>query len=95
MLVNLSHAQELCFTPHSFRIRCRRKKIEFAEAKSGKVDGVTGLVWNDNNQQIQFYTTWNCKDGLSEEECAKITDLETAGIKTSIEFINLDTNKSE
>ncbi|AIF65599.1 hypothetical protein GZ22_02330 [Terribacillus saccharophilus] len=51
-----------------------------AEAKSGKVDGVTGLLWNDNNQQIQFYTTWDCKDGLSEEESAKITDSETAGI---------------
>lgn len=68
------------FTPHSPRIRCRRKKREFAEAKSGKVDGVTGLLWNDKNQQIQFYTTWDCKDGLNEEESAKITDSKTAGI---------------
>jgi hypothetical protein len=86
-------SEELQF--ESLESEVEGQKIEFAEAKSGKVDGVTGLVWNDNNQQIQFYATWNCKDGLSGEECAKIADSETSGIKTIIESIKFDTNKSE
>jgi hypothetical protein len=63
---------------------------EFAETD----DGVLGLIWNDNSQQIQFYSLWNCIEGLSEEQCAELKNSEKEKLKSVIESIELFENRS-
>ncbi|MFS0560504.1 hypothetical protein AB1K91_07170 [Terribacillus sp. 179-K 1B1 HS] len=82
--------EELQFEP--LESRAKGQNAEYAEAKSGKVNGVTGLVWNDNAQQIQFYATWDCKDELSDETCIKLKDTEKEKFKSVIRSIEFDRN---
>ncbi|SEN88705.1 hypothetical protein SAMN04489762_2995 [Terribacillus saccharophilus] len=63
---------------------------EFAETD----DGVLGLIWNDNSQQIQFYSLWNCIDGLNEEQCSELKDSEKEKLKSIIKSIKLSESKS-
>ncbi len=82
--------EELQFEP--LKSKTEGQKAEYAEAKSGKVNGVTGLVWNDNAQQIQFYAAWDCKDELSDETCLKLKDIEKEKFKSVIRSIKFDKN---
>ncbi|MFP7168838.1 hypothetical protein [Terribacillus sp. 7520-G] len=64
--------------------------IQYAENKDGIYPGLSGLVWNDNNQQIQIFASVVCKEGLSDEECetkAKPIKDSLVEILSSIQFL--------
>lgn len=81
--------EELKFEPIESKLE--GQFIEYAVT----ADGVLGLIWNENeNEQIQFYSLWNCIEGLSEEQCSELKNSEKEKLISVIESIELTENKS-
>jgi hypothetical protein len=71
------------------------QNIEYADTTEGSYPGVAALVWNDNDQQIQIFTTFVCNDNLNEEECEESVESEKKKILDIISSIHFTKDESE
>lgn len=69
--------------------------IEYADTTEGPYPGIAALVWNDNDQQIQIFTTFVCNDNLNEEECEESVESEKKKILDIISSIHFTKDESE
>lgn len=71
------------------------QNIEYADTTEGPYPGIAALVWNDNDQQIQIFTTFVCNDNLNEEECEESVESEKKKILDIISSIHFMKDESE
>jgi hypothetical protein len=84
---------ELEFHPISSDIE--GQTTEIADYDSGTYPGLAAVIWNDNNENIQVFSSFICGDDISQEECTKLVEEEKEKMTEIYSSIKLTQSESE
>lgn len=71
------------------------QNIEVADYTDGINPGFATLIWNDNKENIQIFTSMICGDNLSSDECSKLVEDEKERVLNIFQSIKLTQNEGE
>lgn len=92
--MNKRAGKELDFT--ELNSNHEKQYIEIAEvAQKDSTDRVAALIWNDNGQQIQVFTSVICREDIDTEKCNQIKEKEKEEVIGVLKSIKLITDKGK